>query len=389
MKSFQEIRVVHADVIARVLISTVLMAAFALQAWQQYRRIQVGTQGYLIGDWLISYAGGFVRRGLVGEVLLSLGDDSGEVLALLFTLQLLLYFVIFGTLIYWVLVLEMPRRWTPLLLSPAFLVTFGFNDFGGTHRKEILAFAGLFILAEAVRSSRRVRLALVLSMLLFVVAVFSHEPSALLVIPFIIFVRTAKRDGQISASFARRSYLLLIATFGAGVALSIAFSGTFAQQLRICGELVSRGFDEAICTGAISFIGLGISDEAVRVLNRMPGYLLFGLPAALATVPFMLVPWARSNWRLLFLAVTPLAPLLLVTDWGRWLMWAATVATVLTVVHASRSKQIPRNLSMPLLVGFVTLWSMPHWAAGTPYIGPARIWRLPRYLLDAFAAILG
>lgn len=366
------------DLAWRGLLVGVLAAAFALQVRSQAFLIRDGRQGFLIGDWLISYAGGFVRRGLIGEVLLAVTRTSRQALFLLFVVQTLLYGVIFGILARWAMSLDAPKRWSLLLLSPGFLVVFGFNDFAGTHRKEIIAFAGLLVLAEAVRCSRFVRPAVALAGLLFALAVFSHEATALLVVPFLWLVRTAADDELVPSSFAWSAHGMFLGIAAAGAITGVIFSGAAAQRLAICGELLSRGFDDRICGGAISYIGAGMQDEASHTVGMLPGYFLYGLPALLATLPLALSAWARDHRRALLLTVAPLAPLLLfAVDWGRWIMWAATVATILTVVHASRLGQSPDPVRLPLAIAFFTAWSLPHSSAGAPFIGPARIWRAP------------
>ena len=61
-------------------------------------RLTQNSNGYQVGEWLINYHDGFVRRGLFGSVLLDMFDLSAEATTwLLFLIQITLYlsFIIF------------------------------------------------------------------------------------------------------------------------------------------------------------------------------------------------------------------------------------------------------------------------------------------------------
>ena len=347
--------------ITRTGILSCLMLAFSLQTRQQWRTIQEGTQGYLIGDWTISYAGGVVRRGFSGWLLLSVAPEASSALAVLWATQTLLYLVIFGIVAWWAIRLPAPLAWAPFLLSPAFLL-FGLNDFGGTHRKEIIVLAGMFVLAEAVRSGRAVGASTAVAFLLFAIGVISHEANVFLLVPLIVLVRWAAADGLVTERFGRRASIGFATAAALGLVLAVVAPGTAEQQQTICADLLRRGFDENLCRGSLAYIGEPASGQAMRVLlDALPGYALYVLPALFALIPFLWSPWARAHRRLLIASVAPIVPLFLIAiDWGRWIMWAAVVATVLTVVGSSRASRPPRRMPVPVLVLFIVGWSLPH-----------------------------
>jgi len=368
-------------IVWRTVIIAPLVATFLLQAWRQWRWIQEGVNGFLIGDWLISYAGGPVRRGLFGTLLTAAFPSPPAALTALWVTQTLLYALVFGVVIRWAIVLPDPRRWVLLLLSPAFLM-FGLGDFGGTHRKEILVLAGLLLVAETVRIGRGVTSAAALTLPLFVVGVLSHELNALLVVPFLLLLGDAARSGAI----ARRAQRLLSAGFAltaaGGFAFSVLATGTVAQRDLICADLLARGFDPMLCSGSLSYMGKSAADALALTSASLPRSLLYLIPAVLATVPLALTPWARRHQRRLLLAVAPLLLLFpIAIDWGRWLMLMATVATVLTVVGASRAGEVPRTIPVPVLVVFLTTWRIPHFFLSPETALPGGIVRAAHLLL--------
>ena len=92
------------------------------------------------GDWLINYGGGFVRRGLVGELLHGLAVDGWQLLWLVALVQVGLVLVLFTSsgILFWRT--SASPAWLMLTVSPAFLMFPVLYPFGGL-RKE------LFILA--------------------------------------------------------------------------------------------------------------------------------------------------------------------------------------------------------------------------------------------------
>ena len=70
----------------------VLLIFITIGAWNQ-----VGFhEGFNVGDWLINYEGGFVRRGLIGEILYVLAKGTGiSPVIYLVGLQGIIFFCVF------------------------------------------------------------------------------------------------------------------------------------------------------------------------------------------------------------------------------------------------------------------------------------------------------
>lgn len=361
----------NGNALSRALVAVVLSAAFGLQMRSQWQLIEIGTQSFLIGDWMISYAGGFVRRGLFGSMLIAVANDAAAALMLLFAVQTLLYFIIFAIAMRWVFVLPGTRDWSVFFLSPAFLL-FGLGDFLGTHRKEIIGLCALFLLAEWVRTGCNFPLVLPIVVLLFLVAVFSHEANALLVAPLLILLRQARHDESITRRFTIGGIAALSLISLIGLVTAFIAPGTSAQRSAICHDLIRRGFDETLCSGAISYLGQGGREALLHTASRLPDSTIFAALALFALAPFTLAPWARNHVPLLVIASAPILPLFLLgIDWGRWIMIATVISTVLVVVGSSREGSTPDRIPLPWIAVFVLTWRIPHYQTGLSQLGPS------------------
>lgn len=337
-----------------------LAVACIVQSVRQWQLVSVGTDGFRIGDWLINYAGGPVRRGLVGSVLGAILPTAEAELIGLWVIQTALYAVIFGVAILWVLKMAEPGRWAMVFLSPAFLLV-SLADVEGTHRKEIITMAALALLGYAISRGRRVTTAVVASAVLFAIGAFAHELNALLVAPFLILVWWAAKRGQLSQQAANLGMVAFAAATAAGLLVGVAAPGTVEQQRAICVDLVARGFSPDVCSGSIRHIGDSTTDALADVTQLLPDYLMYVPLAALAALPFLAVPWARLHWRTLLLATIGVLPLFVVAmDWGRWIALAVFIATVLTYVGARHDGGEPPRVAALVVVAYLVLWSLPH-----------------------------
>jgi len=215
---------------------------------------------FCIGDYLINYTAGFVRRGLPGEViflsarLLHLGVSSLPLLA--FFMQV----IIFTSLLCFLFVLTRGVRFTyalaALLLSPATLA-FGLLNPSEGMRKEILLYAvlaGFCLPAVArLRSWQTVLLLTVAAPVL----ILSHE-LATTCMPYLFLVAALQLGGP------ARSWKLLLLPAAATLAAVIAVvlhPGNLAIAQGVCSSIghTLHPFDSGdpgVCSGAIVWLTL-------------------------------------------------------------------------------------------------------------------------------------
>lgn len=302
------------------------------------RRLDV-TSTYSVGDWLISYANGFVRRGLIGEILL---HTPAPLLSLVVTQFTLLSCLVAATLLAlrrwewsWAAIallcgpLALPVSWDPL----------------GEFRKELF---GLVALWAAVLLPRR--WGIPVSVVLFTLGVFSWEPLALMVVAFVTVL-------------GRWGFIHVAAGVVAG-ALSVIFKGGSADVVAICARLEAAHIPTAqLCqpNSAISALGMSPAQALQMQLAAFPAYLGYILPAVLGLAPLLLAYGAKGRGRTAIVTILPLFALFAVgVDYGRWLHIIAVVLAAI-LFHMGRPEATinAQWTGLPTLA-FITLWAPPH-----------------------------
>lgn len=140
---------------------------------------------YPISDWLINYQGGFVRRGLIGEVLYYLYDITSVNVVLLIIIASFLIMVVFSCLFI--------NKWRQYKLSYLILPTFlligglwGSSLYLGL-RRDIIIFLmawGIFLAYKKILDGKKQYH--ILMQLLIVLMILSHEASIFYVVPIIL-----------------------------------------------------------------------------------------------------------------------------------------------------------------------------------------------------------
>ncbi len=289
---------------------------------------------WAMGDWLINYSGGFVRRGLVGQCASLLRNLHVPPLWTVLLVQWALYAVVLSAV--WRLATSVCWNWwtAAFFFSPATLA-FVLLDPPFAFRKEILLFALLAFALELTRNQRQSSTAFTLRegallTLGCVVCLLAHE--ALIVFFPYLFAALYLRSRDL-----RRS----VAAFAAPAVVSVAlfavvshFPGNAEVARAVCASIggTLTAPPSGICGGAIDYLAHDAAyahREVVRAMlagrywTRLPWlFVLPLLPAAMGL--FQL--W-RTDRRAagVLLGSTALAWLLSIsvffygTDWTRWI----------------------------------------------------------------------
>ena len=285
--------------------------------------------GWTLGDWLVNYEGGFVRRGLWGEAVL-LAGRALHLSPLLLTvgLAILLYAVIFvifrgflenSTWEWWVLA---------LVVSPCTLAFSVLDPMAGYH-KEILSFAGLAVLLVMLRRGGRSDgflagyLACVVT-----VTLLCHEPEFTLLPYFfaalLIGLGSKVRALRIAAGPTLVGIVCVVA--------SVRHPGNALTAARICDSFGTGHQDW--CNGAIAYTAGSkeyARSELLLLMQRFHYWRNYPMLAVLALIPIVggfralwRRPMLRGDLRLLALmAVLSVAAsvqlFMYAPDWGRWI----------------------------------------------------------------------
>ncbi len=300
-----------------------------------------------LGDWLINYEGGFVRRGLVGELLLLVGRALhldpvvGAVL-----LCVACYAVVFAGLWRWIDFPLVPWWIVFALCSPAMLTFPLLSTRAGFH-KEVLLYAAIVLSLGLVQRRPRPG-AVLLSIWLSVVCgllILSHEPTIfyvpyLLVIPALAAqdIRAAMRVCLAPAAVSLLSFGVVLRLIGSAATVAAICRSLHATAAQPCADPI--GFLTMTRAGQLAMVRENVAE--FHYFRYFPVLLVLTLlPLAVGTIVLWRTPALRQSLRLvmgatLVAATASVALFRFGPDWGRWIAMHAVCLTLLLLWLARR-----------------------------------------------------
>ena len=209
-------------------------------------------------DWLINYQGGFVRRGLIGEILFKLHNFFSIRLDFLVLLLVIFLYVLLALLIIKSLkYLKNSKLDTLIFLSPGFFI-YPIMNSGLSGRKEILLYViiGLFVFFE-----EKIKSKYLLGIIIFSIFFTSLTHSGLLFyIPYLIFIFLLvkiERDKKL-----KYTELFIILLSMLSVLLLITFNqGSKLQVIEICSSIKSFVLDDCPNEGQFFWLAVPVKDH--------------------------------------------------------------------------------------------------------------------------------
>lgn len=283
-------------------------------------------EGFIIGDWLINFEAGFVRRGLSGYLILHLSDLLNLaanytvmwIQALLFSaFMLVLFLIIYKRKIdIWFLI---------ILLSPVTLL-FPMYDQSVVGRKEILLFLvfALYIVSLNNDKYKSANIIIIHFFALLLITLF-HELTFFF-IPYFLLATYFK--SKISGIPFRIYPPLAVISGSLIIMIPLVLFGRHINGSFICSGLMERGLSAEICNGILSwpenYGALEVFQFALSngyFMNYVPAIFLGLIPFVLfirfAGIPGITCQRFLAAFLICFLCSTPL--FVLGIDWGRWL----------------------------------------------------------------------
>lgn len=327
--------------------------------------------GWATGDWLISYDGGLVRRGLLGTILLTETPLNLSVPPLVSALQILLMGLLFGIIFILYLRTDRSLTWFMLILSPAVLLfpTLTIAGQQSGPRKEVIAFVALGIVALGYGKKSWFWWATA-AIPLFVLSIFSHEATALLIPAFVFLVWEG------SKSFPQHVWRNVLISCYAGLsllALLLAFtnSGSIENQAGICAAWLERGISadcQGQALGSLTLTSTDVSDWfRTQLFPRYWGYLPV---VALAIIPLYAVRFIPAKWKIAVITAAFIAPLFIIAwDYGRWIHLALVTLSILALANASPSDALkPMKVPLIAVAAYCLLWGFPGYSGEPPVL---------------------
>ena len=308
-----------------------------------------------VGDWLIDYSGGLVRRGFSGEVVFLIASQGADALALVVITQTVfaaVLFVLVGVL-YW----QTNRGpvWLMLVLSPAFLL-FPALDAMGNARKDLIVLVAL-ALAAVFHRAQRTKLGLWVSFPIFALGVLSHEAMVVTLAAFAYLAFTSlgtKKAWPVVAAYIIPSIFSVI--------VALVRSGDAQTVDLICQTWNSRGLTN--CGGALAALDVSATDMINKISTQgFPEYWSYLLAVAMAALPFFALRYFPREQLIGWIIVLAGTPLFFIGwDYGRWIFIIVAQLSLLVLARPERTQ--PMRVPLYAALAFILLWGFDHAGSG-------------------------
>lgn len=355
---------------------SILLVLIGIGSWHQVEF----HEGFNIGDWLINYQGGFVRRGFMGESLYLLSKLTSISPAILLVFLQTSIFGIYFFFSYKLLLQKKDLLKYSILIFSPFLFTFAINSQAGGYRKEILYFAILAFVTYAKNFYHQDKLRKIILWILFLFPIILlTDEVGFVIIPLITAIYLI--SGPLSSRSTLFLFLLLLENAAIFLLILFQHQATDYQINTILQSLISSGYDPQ-GAGAIGALKDPLMVNILQVKDGIlhgdfllvyPVVLLF---ASLAYLPFRqeLKKIFSSKSLRIGLTVSSMMLLTLVViaqDWGRWfyIFFVELFMLILIVDNEQQNdgKTIFLRYSFRRLVFFIfflicyaSFWYIPH-----------------------------
>lgn len=311
--------------------------------------------GWGVGDWIINYDLGFVRRGLSGEIMRWISNSLKiKINWSVYFIQCFAY-VSFIFLFLYGLKNKIISFWFFLLcFTPGFLL-FTYYDGMAVGRKEIALYA-LFALWINLKIKNKINVisTLLVGCVLFLLTLM-HESFFFYSMYFYLVACLGNSDSRTKLSTS----IIVPSASAAALLITFLFAKTIDGSL-ICADLVSHGLSKNICDGVISYGNVKPVAEIQRYIinlnfqNIKDIILILGvviIPNLLYLVSVSDNYYNRRKfvlWNIVLILIS--FPLFIIAiDWGRWVSMHITLS-VMSLVIFLESKPNPSDTHQKLFI---------------------------------------
>lgn len=352
---------------------------------------------FTIGDWLINYRGGFVRRGLLGECALYMSVALGCSPALIVYWVQLFFYLLFFFFTYLCLLRHKNLKQYWLLIFSPFVFYFQVLAGEGGFRKEIIYLALLACLVWVSGSVKKQwgEKVFIASLVLYPFIILTHEALAVF-LPYLLilycyqFPLTKRRAAWLSPLL-----LASVAAFGA----SCIYHGDSAVVNAIFKSLEPLGNWSK--EGSIDYLAYDMKTALgfwQNIITQDEYYKTYSVVAVLSVLPYApifhklkKILGKRVNLSLIIVSVLGTIVLMRVTiDWGRFIYIHLTSLFLLSLIVAEEDP--PEGLCSNWMIIFVlsvvyfSFWQIPHFGGGHSVIKDLRSTNVERLVMIFRAA---
>ena len=338
-------------------------------------RILFRENGYILGDWLVNYNGGFIRRGLLGHLFFNFSKFLNiSIIHLIFLFSSTIYITSL-ILFYRIIKKNLTNNYLIIFLFLPSTLLFNFFDPLTVGRKEILVFF-FFITYYLILEINSFSLKIII-FLLSIIFLLTHE-IIFFHLPYIFLLKYLhlKKGNIDKIKFKDYSLEILIISSSALIFIIIFQLSNSYDNILLCSSLSEVGLSTNVCYGTINDL------KDVPVFTALWGYffernyfLHYFLYTLLTLSPFVIYYLTLENKKfsnqillLSFLCfLFSLIFILRVNDWGRYLNITFMIQfliflKVLALKLNQKKIKINLNKYLKIILIFVYLssWHMPH-----------------------------
>lgn len=354
------------------LISLVTLCVLLYLYFLRVNQIQLEykSHGFIMGDWLINYTNGLVRRGLLGEIAMQFHSwfDISPI-DIVLKVKFITYAIICGSLFLLAIIKGVSLYEILFLISPWALM-FDLNDPGGSGRKEILLFAtfSLFTFFEKFDRSREksVLRSWDLYFLFFAMVMMAFIHEGLIFFFQFFYLPLYLRNG-----FNTKEILVFLIPYIISLAILVIlylfFKGSEETAQAICNSLNPWSVNGSLgCDSIYLLAGEHPRVSVGMVKTYLPLLILIIIPL------YFYGRWVvgiNRNRLLIAMAISflPTIPLYSIAiDWGRWihiygLLLFITLFSVKSAQAPLRNYSFARNIIvLCFAIPYIFYWRIPH-----------------------------
>ena len=311
----------------------------------------------MTAEWLINYRYGFINRGLIGTLFISITKNPDLLLDIISVSLICLYLLIF----YFLNKIFHQNKQNIisiiLIFSPAIFL-FPIYDSQGAFRKEIVGLLSLLIFAVYVKN-KNIKF-LYFSAAIYTVGIFSHTVN-LFFLTTILILFYKHIPSKIKQAFIfivpTLSYFLIYLLFSPSEAESYVIRDKMCDYLReldlfnLCGH---GSFDYVVWDINAAYL----ITQNIVINERRPEYYFYIFLFFIALIPFLFYKSVfREKTSYLFVGISFIPLFLLAFDWGRWINIMLTCYLVIYLL--SNKEEINKRLSL-FLIPFPLLFRIEH-----------------------------
>ena len=277
---------------------------------------------YIFTDWLINYEGGFVRRGLIGQVIFELSKFLNfQIKFVMLFFQITIYSIYF--LLFYLLLSKRKTNffWLIIIFSPISFL-YPMAELEALGRKDI--FVITFFLIFSMINYKKLNTLVFSFILLFSLSCLIHEITIFYIFHY-LFVFYIKNKFFINQKIDKQHYLIFFLFFGILLYLNL-----YLHNFVIIGDIVnSYNYEDfTSLSGSFSHISPSIDSVFLNTFNNINAapVVRYVFLILINTIPFLFFVKIKNEYEnkyfnsqnIFFTVILLSIPLyLLILDWGR------------------------------------------------------------------------